>query len=365
MKADLRYSVSDAFQTYPFPEGFESNLHLELAGKTYYEFRADLMLRNNEGLTKTYNRFHDPNENSKDILKLRELHAIMDRAVLDTYGWKDIEPNCEFLLNHQDEENAEEAPIKGRQRKKPWRYRWPDAVRDEVLSRLLALNARRAEEERLMGVSATQASQSTSKPRGRKPKSVGASDLFSKSDSDDDPGPAQRAIKPRRPAPGKEPPAREVTPRPRPVEELEQKEILAAFRRAARGKGWVERLDLLREVASELGFQRLGPRTEETLRNTLRVAVRRGMVETDGPELVRGNPLPLHERPIDHLAGFFKSALPRGLPTHRELMPAAMAEYFGFTRLTGKLADQVKLAITRARRAKVIAGKGNYIWREE
>jgi hypothetical protein len=32
--------------------------------------------------------------------------------------------------------------ISGR-RKLPWRYRWPDAVRDDVLARLLALNAER------------------------------------------------------------------------------------------------------------------------------------------------------------------------------------------------------------------------------
>lgn len=38
------------------------------------------MIRNNEGLTKTYNRFHDPNETSPDIQRLRELHAAMDRV---------------------------------------------------------------------------------------------------------------------------------------------------------------------------------------------------------------------------------------------------------------------------------------------
>ena len=36
--------------------------------------------------------------------------------------------------------------ITGR-RKLPWRYRWPDAVRDDVLARLLALNAERYQEE--------------------------------------------------------------------------------------------------------------------------------------------------------------------------------------------------------------------------
>ena len=68
----------------------ETDPTLESAGHAYYDFRAALMIRNNEGLTKTYNRFHDPDERSPDILKLRELHAAMDRAVLDAYGWTDL-----------------------------------------------------------------------------------------------------------------------------------------------------------------------------------------------------------------------------------------------------------------------------------
>ena len=97
------------------------------------------MVRNNEGLTKTYNRFHDPDERSPDILKLRELHAAMDRAVLDAYGWTDLKPTCEFLLDYEEDEDEDE-PHGGRGRKKPWRYRWPDDFRDEVLARLLELN---------------------------------------------------------------------------------------------------------------------------------------------------------------------------------------------------------------------------------
>jgi hypothetical protein len=126
--------------------------NLQAAGKEYYEFRAALMVRNNEGLTKTYNRFHDPNERSPDIFKLRELHAAMDRAVLDAYGWTDLQPTCEFLLDYEEEEDEEESG--GRQRKKPWRYRWPDDFRDEVLARLLELNKQRAEQEALAGTAA-------------------------------------------------------------------------------------------------------------------------------------------------------------------------------------------------------------------
>ena len=142
----LRYPPSDCFETFPFPEGWETRPALEAAGKAYYDFRAALMVRNDEGLTKTYNRFHDPDEDHPDITRLRTLHAAMDRAVLDAYGWRDLATDCEFLLDYAIDEEEEWG-----RRKKPWRYRWPDATRDEILARLLALNAERAEAERAAG----------------------------------------------------------------------------------------------------------------------------------------------------------------------------------------------------------------------
>ena len=153
MKDDLRYAPSDCFETFPFPDGSRENQSFEEAGCTYYEFRSALMVRNNEGLTKTYNRFHDPDESSPDILKLRELHTAMDRTVLDAYGWTELKPTCEFLLDYEEDEDEDESGG-GRRRKKPWRYRWPDDFRDEVLARLLELNRQRAEEERLSGATA-------------------------------------------------------------------------------------------------------------------------------------------------------------------------------------------------------------------
>ena len=142
MEDRLNYIPSETLETFPLPKGFETNIALEDAGRAYYDFRADLMVRNNEGLTKTYNRFHDPDERSPDILNLRELHAAMDRAVLDAYGWTDLKPTCEFLLDYEEDEDEDETGGT-RRRKKPWRYRWPDDFRDEVLARLLELNRQR------------------------------------------------------------------------------------------------------------------------------------------------------------------------------------------------------------------------------
>jgi hypothetical protein len=150
MGVTLRYAPGDCFETFPFPRNWDAAPTLEAVGKSYYEFRAELMVKNNEGLTKTYNRFHDPEETSSEILHLRELHSEMDRAVLDAYGWTDISTHCEFILDYEDEEEEEGGGK--RKKKKPWRYRWPDEVRDEVLARLLELNKQRYEEEVRLGL---------------------------------------------------------------------------------------------------------------------------------------------------------------------------------------------------------------------
>ena len=141
MKDDLRYTPSDCFDTFPFPEGWETDDSLEAAGRSYYEYRTAVMVEHNEGMTKTYNRFHDTYDTDLRTVELRERHAIMDQAVFSVYGWNDFPTDCSFLLHHEIDEASW-----GR-KKKPYRYRWPDPVRDAVLGRLLALNAERAADE--------------------------------------------------------------------------------------------------------------------------------------------------------------------------------------------------------------------------
>jgi hypothetical protein len=143
------YPLRAVFPTFPFPPYFESDAALEAAGQAYHDHRAQLMIARNEGLTKTYNRFHDPNEKSPDIVRLRELHEAMDRAVLTAYGWSDlaerIASDPEAMPRHLTEDAEDDHKYQGR-------YFWPAPIRDEVLARLLALNAERAEAERLAGL---------------------------------------------------------------------------------------------------------------------------------------------------------------------------------------------------------------------
>lgn len=146
MKDDLRYTTP-CFDTFPRPTS-AARIGISAAASEYYLHRAHVMKHNTQGLTKTYNRFHDPNECDAGIVKLRALHSALDRAVLDAYGWADVPTTCQFLPDFTEEdEDGNEIP-------KSIRFRWPDDVREEVLSRLLALNAELAEKERLLAISA-------------------------------------------------------------------------------------------------------------------------------------------------------------------------------------------------------------------
>ena len=218
-----RYSPSDCFVNFPFPDGCKRvhdligvknavgacKTQLAQAGASYREFRREVMQERNQGLTGTYNAFHDPCESDGGILELRRLHNEMDQAVLTAYGWGDISTASGFGLDYVDLEEDAQLPdelqeridsgelffcdandaldfqgqlqaygaVKAKKRL-PWRYRWPDAVRDDVLARLLALNAERYQEEVDQGLhgggrrggGGSSGGSGTGRRRGRPPK---------------------------------------------------------------------------------------------------------------------------------------------------------------------------------------------------
>jgi hypothetical protein len=140
MKGDLRYTPSDVFETFPFPTHDPSDLSIQLPtldviGETYYIHRQAIMQTRQEGLTKTYNRFHDANEIANDLQKLRELHIEMDRAVAAAYGWQDLDLGHGFHKTKQGD-----------------RFTISETARREVLDRLLELNHQRYAEEVALGL---------------------------------------------------------------------------------------------------------------------------------------------------------------------------------------------------------------------
>jgi hypothetical protein len=133
----------------------------------------------------------------------------MDQAVLQAYGWDDIPTKCGFGLDYLDSDDDTTLPTDLQKRiangdlffdtaseacafqsqlrqygaakpskKLPWRHRWPDEVRDDVLARLLALNAERYAEEQARGLQGKTTKKGAGQPppgskrRGRPPKSA-------------------------------------------------------------------------------------------------------------------------------------------------------------------------------------------------
>src|SRR5205807_1210383 len=147
MRTDINYSPSDCFETFPFPE-----MHIGLTdiGEAYHEHRRQIMLTRQEGLTKTYNRFHNPDETSADIQKLRQLHVEMDHAVAAAYGWTDLDLGHGF---HQTRQGL--------------RYTISEVARREVLARLLKLNHERYAEEVRQGLHEKKKVKGAKKPKSR------------------------------------------------------------------------------------------------------------------------------------------------------------------------------------------------------
>jgi hypothetical protein len=156
LKKDMQYTPSDCFETFPFPAPNPSDLStqfptLNTIGETYYTHRQAVMRERQEGLTKTYNRFHDPNETADDIQKLRELHTSMDREVANAYGWQDLDLGHGFHTTKQG-----------------IRFTISETARREVLDRLLELNHQRYAEEVAQGLH--DRGNKKGKPRGKQAK---------------------------------------------------------------------------------------------------------------------------------------------------------------------------------------------------
>lgn len=176
----LSYTPSTCFETFPFPNRITNSQMdvLRQIGEVYHEFRKNTLLKHRQGLTKVYNAFHgrgiteaiitidlsklDQKSFEKQlgkealylwnhlqktvgtcsfeeavtgIIRLRELHVEMDNAVLEAYGWQDIDLRHDFYeVDYLPENDRVRFTIH------------PDA-RKEVLKRLLELNHKIHEEE--------------------------------------------------------------------------------------------------------------------------------------------------------------------------------------------------------------------------
>ena len=123
-----RYTPSDCLDTFPMPA---TARHLADLADRHDAHRRAVMQMHRLGLTRTYNRVHDPDERDPAVAALRGLHVELDRGVADAYGWSDLE------LGHDFHATAE-----GR------RFTISAVARRALQERLLALNHARHADER-------------------------------------------------------------------------------------------------------------------------------------------------------------------------------------------------------------------------
>jgi len=165
LKNDLRYSPTDAFEPFVLPSSSEKE-SLRSIGEALHEKRRAVMLRKEIGLTKFYKRIHDLNDNSAEILELRELHRELDVCVANAYGWGDLD------LGH-DMHAVGYLPEKDK-----GRFTISEAARFEILERLSELNRQRYEEEVTEGLHGRTANAERKRARRNRSESEAQTRLF-------------------------------------------------------------------------------------------------------------------------------------------------------------------------------------------
>jgi hypothetical protein len=115
LKADLRYTHTSCFETFPFPQIVTPELvqQIRQAMTNLNDYRNEVMVARNWGITDLYNAyFHEP------ASQLAKLHYGLDALVLKAYGWKakdDILSNLLDLNQELTEKEEEGLPVVG-----PW-----------------------------------------------------------------------------------------------------------------------------------------------------------------------------------------------------------------------------------------------------
>jgi hypothetical protein len=130
LETRIRYTPTDCFETFPQPHMTAS---LADCGRELHEFRQELMLARQTGLTATYNLFHRRECQDKDIHRLRSLHIAVDEAVKHAYALSDPGyPWATLDLEHGFYETTQ-----------GMKFTIGPAARAEILDRLLELNFER------------------------------------------------------------------------------------------------------------------------------------------------------------------------------------------------------------------------------
>jgi hypothetical protein len=173
LKADLQYTPSDCFETFPQP-GLTAQM--DRAGEDLEVFRRSVMERRRVGLTALYNLVHEETGRDRDVVRLREIHVEIDEAVRESYALdEEREPT---IREYERRVTSESLPAWREielghgfhETRQGVRFTISAQARVDVLDKLLALNHYRYDQEFKQGLhSGKRRSASSKRGVGRTP----------------------------------------------------------------------------------------------------------------------------------------------------------------------------------------------------
>jgi type I restriction enzyme S subunit len=155
---------------------------------------------------------------------------------------------------------------------------------------------------------------------------------------------------------------KQSVPLPAPTAIPDQQTIMAAFRKAFRDQKERGREDLLKEVASTLGFQRLSNKLKVKLQADMRAAMLRGIIQSSGDAILPGN-RNIEEYGREDLLKFICSVMRKNSLLDEETVIQDTLKHLGFQRITDRMRGEVLSALKSGIRKGMITREKGQIYR--
>ncbi len=331
-----RYTPTAVLHTFPLPLVVEK---LRELGALYHELRMQLMSDFNEGPTKVYNRFHNP-DITEGISDLRDLHCQLDVAVAVAYGWDDLAANNGERLGHGFHET-----------KQGIRYTLSETARREVLDRLLTLNHQRYADEGVAG-------HHDKKGAGKKTRKAHSATAGNIQELGLDFGAAKSLTL----KSTKELGSTRVTSRS--SADITPTELLNAIFTCTARRESTDREELTREIAAALGFQRLREKTRDLIASGFNSAIRRGLIGYEGAFIVR-LATTYADLDLDTLVKAISAIVHQGRVYSPDEVFHNAADHLGCKRLGEPLRESLQSALTAASRRGIITKRDEEVRKAE
>ena len=115
-----------------------------------------------------------------------------------------------------------------------------------------------------------------------------------------------------------------------------------------------------------LGYKRLSSQVRAMLRNHLRAAIRRGIVETGGYSyIICPGARTMADYSKEEIGKVLRSVTKKWGTYERKEVIRAIANHLGFSRVTEAIRQQIDSALKGAKRQGVIDYYGGFLWRKK